>query len=173
MFNANNKNNTNPSQNAWNQMELINQFTLCNILSRRIDLGTPELRAAVASMSEEQKDDVLVFLECNTEELAGLPNGRGIQAIANCRALLDYLPTLEPNAGANSARIGHGSADEVASSLLPKFENFSGKVKDGFKFIEEFKMKSVGMTEPKCMATFVAFGGIATVLWFEIEIFSS
>ena len=98
-------------------------------------------------MSEEQKDNVLIFLECNTEELAGLPNGRGVQAVANTYTLLDYLPTLEPNTGANSARIGHRSADKVASGLLVKFENFSDKVKDGFKFIEEFKMKYVGMTE--------------------------
>ena len=53
---------------------------------------------------------------------------------------------------------------KVASSLLPEFEDFLGKVKDGFKFIEEFKMKSVGMMEPKRMVTFVALGGIATVL---------
>ena len=86
-------------------MELFDQLTLRNILNRRNDLGTPELRAAVASMSEEQKDNVLVFLECNTEELAGLPNGCGIQAIANCCSLLDYLPTLEPNAGANLAKL--------------------------------------------------------------------
>ena len=94
MFNINNTNNVTTSQNVWNQMELFNQFTLCNILNGRNDLGTPELRAAVASMSEEQKDDVLVFLECNKEELAGLPNGRGIQAVANCKSLLDYLPTV-------------------------------------------------------------------------------
>ena len=154
-------------------MELFNQLTLCNILNGKNDLGTPELRAAVASMSEEQKDNVLVFLECNTEELAGLPNGRGIQANANCRSLLDYLPTLRPNAGANSARIGHRSAYKVASSLLPKFENFLGKVKDGFKFIEKFKMKSVGMTEPKHMATSIALSGIATASWFERESFKS
>ena len=78
MFNVNNANNSTPSQNVWDQMELFNQLTLRNILNRQNDLGTPELRAAVASMSEEQKDNVLVFLECNTEELAGLPNGRGI-----------------------------------------------------------------------------------------------
>ena len=34
-------------------------------------------------------------------------------------------------------------------------------------------MKSVGMTEPKQMATFIALGGIATALWFERESFSS
>ena len=94
MFNVNNNNNGTTSQNVWSQMELFNQLTLRNILNGRNDLGTPELRAAVASMSEEQKNDVLVILECNTEELAGLPNGRGIQAIANCHSLLDYLPTI-------------------------------------------------------------------------------
>ena len=93
-----------------------------------------------------------------------MPNGCGVQTVANTCTLLDYLLTLEPSAGANSARIGHGLADKVVSSLLPKFENFLGKVKDGFKFKEEFKMKSVGMTEPKRMATFVALGGIATAL---------
>ena len=33
-------------------------------------------------------------------------------------------------------------------------------------------MKSVGMTEPKQMATFIALGIIATALWFERESFS-
>ena len=127
-------------------------------------MWTPDLRAAVSSMTEEQKDNVLVFLESNTEELARLPNGRSVQDVANTHTLLDYLPTLEPNVGANSARIGHGSADKVAIRLLPKFENFLGKVKDGFKFIENFKMKSVGMTEPKRVATYVALDDIATVL---------
>ena len=53
-------------------------------------------------MSEEQKDDALVFLECNTEELAGLPKGQGMQAVANVRALLNCLPTIKPNAGGNT-----------------------------------------------------------------------
>ena len=77
MFNNNNDNGNN-SQNIWDQMTLFNWLTLCNILNGRNSLGTPELRAAVASMTEEQKDDALVFLECNTEELAGLPNGQGM-----------------------------------------------------------------------------------------------
>ena len=34
-------------------------------------------------------------------------------------------------------------------------------------------MKSVGMTEAKQMATFIALSGIATALWFERESFSS
>ena len=87
MFSVNNNNNGIPSQNVWDQMALFNQLTLCNILNRRNDLGTPELRAAVVSMSEEQKDNVLVILECNTEELAGLPNSCGVQAVANTRTL--------------------------------------------------------------------------------------
>ena len=72
----NNTNNIgNTSQNIWDQMALFNQLTLRNIFNRRNDLGTPDLRAAVASMIEVQKDDALVFLECRTEELAGLPDG--------------------------------------------------------------------------------------------------
>ena len=78
-----------------------------------------------------------------------------MQAVANVHTLLDYLPTIEPYAGSNPVRVTHKSVDGVASSLLPKFKFFLGQVKDGFKFIEEFKMKSVGMTEPKQMATSV------------------
>ena len=96
-----------------------------------------------------------------------------MQAAVNVRTLLDYLPTIGLHAGGNPVRIAHESADKVASSLLPKFEKILGQVKDGFKFIEEFKMKSVWMTEPKQMATFIALGGIATALWFERESFSS
>ena len=102
-------------------MALFNQLTLRNILNGRNDLGTLELRAAVASMSEEQKDDALVFLKCNTEELSGLPYGCGMQAVANVHILLDYLPIIEPNAGGNPVRVAHKSLDRVASSLLPKF----------------------------------------------------
>ena len=92
MLNAINTNNGNASQNIWDQMALFNQLTLRNILNGRNNLGTPELRAAVAAMTDEQRDDALVFLECNTEELAGLPDGRGIQAVVNVWNLLDYLP---------------------------------------------------------------------------------
>ena len=93
MFNANN-NNGNNSQNIWDQMALFNQLMLCNIWNGRNDLKNPELRAAVASMKEKQQDDAFAFLECNTEKLADLPNGQGMQADENVRTLLDYLPTI-------------------------------------------------------------------------------
>ena len=62
---------------------------------------------------------------------------------------------------------------KIASSMLPKNGNFSGLVKEGFKFIEEFKMKSVGKREAKRIATFIALGGIATASWFEQEDFKT
>ena len=104
MFNINNNNNSISRQSVWDQMALFNQLTLCNIFNGRNDFGTPELRAAVASMSKEQNYNVLVFLKCNKEELAGLPDGCGVQDVANMCTLLNYLPILEPNAGANLYR---------------------------------------------------------------------
>ena len=59
MFNANYANNSNASQNIWDQMALFNQLTLHNILISRKNLGTPELRDAVAAMSDEQRDNAL------------------------------------------------------------------------------------------------------------------
>ena len=75
-------------------MALFSQLTLRNISNSRNGLGTLQFRAAVASMTEEQKDDALIFLECNIEELAGLPNDLGIQAVPNVLYLLDNLPTI-------------------------------------------------------------------------------
>ena len=87
-------------------------------------------------------------LNNNIEALAALPSGWGSLAVKLVKGLLDSMPTFEPNAGAvSNTRNTSNPAMEVASSMLPKFENFSGLVKDGFKFIEEFKMKSVGMGE--------------------------
>ena len=40
-------------------------------------MGTPRSKAAVAFLSEEQRKDALVFLECNIKELAGFPGGCG------------------------------------------------------------------------------------------------
>ena len=65
---------------------------MCNILNRREDLGLPKLRADMTSLTSEQRDNTIFFLECSTEELAGLPDGQGIQAMVNVRTLLDYLP---------------------------------------------------------------------------------
>ena len=56
-------------------------------------------------MTEEQKDDALVFLECNTQELAGLPNGQGMQASANVRTFLDYFTTGTKRRGASDQTI--------------------------------------------------------------------
>ena len=61
MFNTNNGININTSQNVENQMALFNQLTLCKILNGRNNLGTPDLRAAVAAMTDDQRDNTLVY----------------------------------------------------------------------------------------------------------------
>ena len=76
-------------------------------------MGTPELRATVAAMSDEKRGDAIVFSECKTEELAGLPDGCGFQAVVNVRKLLNYLPTIEPNMGGNPGWIIPKSTDGV------------------------------------------------------------
>ena len=48
MLNVNN-NNGKDSQSVWNQIELFIILIFCNILNSQNDLGTPRLRAAVAS----------------------------------------------------------------------------------------------------------------------------
>ena len=115
-------------------------------------------------MTEEQKDDTLILIERNTENLAGHPDGQVMQAIANVWPLLDYLSTTEPNAGVYQMRVTQKFCGQNSVQFTSQIENFLGHFKDGFKFIDEFKMKSMGMTEPKKMATFIALSGIASAL---------
>ena len=54
---------------------IINQLTLRNILNGQEDLSTTKLRAAVASLTSEQRDNAIIFLKCSTEDLPSLPGG--------------------------------------------------------------------------------------------------
>ena len=67
-----------------------------NILNGRDDLGTPEVRMAVAALVEEQKVDALLFLKNNIEVLAALPSGRGSLAIELVKGLLERI-AIKPN----------------------------------------------------------------------------
>ena len=44
------------------QNGIVNQLTLRSILNGQDDLGTPEVRMAVAALAEKQKADTLLFL---------------------------------------------------------------------------------------------------------------
>ena len=49
----------NTSTKVWDQIMLFDQLTLCDILNGHEDLGTAELRAAVAALTNEQWDDTV------------------------------------------------------------------------------------------------------------------
>ena len=121
------------------QIKLISQLTLCNIFKRYNGLVKPELRAAVAAMTEEQKEKMMAFLKCITEYSFGLPDGFGGQDVAKNRPLLDYIFIIKLNKGANLAKISHKFKAKVVSSLLLKFKNFSVQVKDGLKYIRSLR----------------------------------
>ena len=124
---------SNQPKNIWDTIVFLNQLTLRNILNGRDDLGTPEVRMAVAALTEEQKVDALLFLNNNIEALAALPSGRDSLAVELVKRLLDGMPTFEPNAGAVSkTRDTSNPAMKVASIMLPEFKKNSGLVKDAF-----------------------------------------
>ena len=58
---------TNNMNNVWDKMVLFNQLTLRKILIGWEALGNPKLRAAVASLKTEQKDNAICFLKCRTK----------------------------------------------------------------------------------------------------------
>ena len=117
----------NQPKNIWDTMVLFNQLTPRNILNVRDDLGTPEVRMAVAALAVEQKVDALLFLNNNIEALAALPSGRGSLSVELVKGLLDRFPTFEPKVGAvSNTRNNSDPVMEVASSMLSKFEKNSG-----------------------------------------------
>lgn len=62
-------------------MVLFNQITLKNVINSHVDLDTPKLRAAVATIKDKQKEEVLLFMDSNTKKLVGLPDSQGIITI--------------------------------------------------------------------------------------------
>ena len=77
---------------------MLNQLTLHNISNVKNNLCNPELRAALSSITDEQRGKALLFKQ-NTKELDEVPDGCGFQAFANIRNLLDYLSKIELNLG--------------------------------------------------------------------------
>lgn len=76
------------------------------------------------------------------EVLAALLPGQVSLAIKLVKRLLDTMPTFKPNAKAvSNLKNTSVPAIKVASSMLPKFKQILGLVKDDFKIIYEFKIK--------------------------------
>ena len=55
----------------------------------------------------------------------------------------------------------------VERSLVPKMETFSGRVKEGHKFIETFKLQTVNMDDSRRIASFRALSGVLVSSWFK------
>ena len=74
---------------------------------------------AVVSLNEDQKADILLFLNNNIEELAVLPASWESLAIKLSKQLLDKMLIFEPSTGSvSNARNTSIPAMEVAYSLL-------------------------------------------------------
>ena len=58
-------------------MVLLNQISLRNILNRQEDLSNPKLRATVAALINEQRENTICFLMQITEKLAELKEVQG------------------------------------------------------------------------------------------------
>ena len=88
--------------NVWDQMVVFNQLTLHKIFFRKEYLGTPIMRAVIATLTSEQRDNTIFFLDCSIEELAGLNDGQCTQAMVYVHNFLDFLPTVDPNTGGSN-----------------------------------------------------------------------
>jgi len=52
-------------------------------------------------------------------------------------------------------------------------ETFSGRVKEGHKFIETFKLQTVNMDNSCCIASFCALSGVVVSSWFKNRTYQS
>ena len=155
-------------------MVLFNQLNPKYILNGWNKLENLEVHMAEAALAEEQKVDALVLMNSNMEELDALPLGLGSLAVELVEELLNQTPILEPNVGvAFNSRNTSNPAMERESSMLPESSIKLTLSQIKLKFIEEFKIKSVGYVKVKQMATFIALISIAVALWFERKSFNS
>ena len=56
---------------------------------------------------------------------------------------------------------------ELSNALLPKMERFSGDPKDGYRFLENFKLVSQGMDDTTRIKFFPALCSAENVNWFK------
>ena len=68
---------------------------------------------------------------------------------------------------------GTRSRGEVEASLLPKPKMFSGKISEGYRFIENFKLRTDNMDETTRVASFKALCGSEVISWLTSQDFAS
>lgn len=156
--------------------KVLKQLIVLRALKGETQVGSDKLQRTIASMEEVLKNNCIMFLEGQAVQLAGLPIGEAQLAMDRVAELISDISTLEPNAGANqssSLQIETSSHGDVDVSLVPKLSNFSGRVEDGFRFLEDFKIKTHNMREVSRIATFKALCGVNVVSWFKSRNFES
>ena len=96
-------------------------------------------------------------------------------AIFQWNTLLNMMSTIEPNMGQipipSQSSSGIGGRSE--SNLMPKMEYFLGNHKDGFGFIETFKVQTASMEEDQRICCFGALCGHEAMGWFNAQNFTS
>ena len=85
------------------------------------------------------------------------------------------MSTIEPNMGKilipSQSSSGIGGCSE--SNLMPKMKYFLGNHKDGFGFIETFKVQTASMEEEQSILCFGALCGHEAMGWFNAKNFTS
>jgi CRISPR/Cas system endoribonuclease Cas6 (RAMP superfamily) len=131
-----------------------------------LSIGGSQLQSFVAKLTDLERANCLLFLEGKIDELTALDGLATLDAINLTTQMIDRLPTNEPNAGA-CLQYDESLHGGVERSLVPKMETFSGRVKEGHKFIETFKLQTVNMDDSRRIASFRALSGVVVSSWFK------
>ena len=122
----------------------------------KITRVTPDFIRLKGKMTPAAIETVVRYMEQNTEKLryvsvTGLADAvRWVDRLLGAFTITTFLQ-LSPTWGVIQLGLLTNLWTKQRPIYFPNLNFFLGQVKDGFKFIEEFKMKSVEMTEPKQM----------------------
>lgn len=144
-------------------LERLNREIISNLLLR-VDDAPIILQDIndyiVANLTPDDKQACIFLNQARINELMAMPAANIVKARVAMIDMLNLLRrNIEPNAGVNQAR------GDVDWGIVPKLTRFSGKLEEGFNFLQNFK--SIMNNSPNKVNMFGALLEGESSLWFQ------
>jgi hypothetical protein len=147
---------------------------LLGLLSLKDNVGNSNQRTYVSELTEEECKDAILVLNNEHVQLSLLTEAKLTGAVTTINHLYRLFTTFEPNAGDDEDEKDNNTrVNSLESQLMPKLQFFSGKMEDGYSFLESFKAASNGIPEERKIAAFKVLCGPAKMEQFVSQNFTN
>jgi hypothetical protein len=144
------------------------------LLQIKESVGNTNQQIYVSELTEEERKDAILVLNNEHIQLSVLTEAKLTGAVTTVNHLYRLFTTFEPNAGDDvDEKEDNTRVNSLESQLMPKLQFFSGKMEDGYSFLESFKAASNGIPEERKISAFKVLCGPAKMERFVSQNFST